>query len=95
MLREHAPLIAVAVATAVLFYLVFRSLRSLREALEAVSSQCAATPDLATPLLVPAAESPQVDAPKLVAPAAAEAAAAPATNGGGAGKAASTASKRQ
>lgn len=42
MLREHAPLIAIAVVSAVLFYLVFRNLRGLREAVDALSSQCLA-----------------------------------------------------
>lgn len=32
MLREHAPLIVLAVVTAILFYLVFRNLRSLNAA---------------------------------------------------------------
>lgn len=35
MLREHAPLIAVAVVVSVLFYLVFRDLRGLRAQVEA------------------------------------------------------------
>lgn len=33
MLREHAPLIVLAVVTAVLFYLVFRNISSLRASL--------------------------------------------------------------
>lgn len=36
MLREHAPLIAVSTVIAVMFYLVFRDLRGLRAAVNAL-----------------------------------------------------------
>lgn len=39
MLREHAPLIAVAAVIAVVFYFVFRDVRSLRADVEVLSSQ--------------------------------------------------------
>lgn len=37
MLREHAPLIAVSVAVAVLFYLVFRDLKAVRADLDSLA----------------------------------------------------------
>lgn len=53
MLREHAPLIAVAVVTAVLIYLVFRELRSLRGDVELLNSQ----------VLLPSPEPPEPESP--------------------------------
>jgi glycerol-3-phosphate acyltransferase PlsY len=44
MFREHAPLIAVTAAVSLLFYLVFRDLRSMRSMLEMVT----AAPQMAT-----------------------------------------------
>jgi hypothetical protein len=64
MLREHAPLIGLAVVTALLFYLVFRDLRGLHEAVSARSAvtfnTAAAKGALpsATPAAKPAAADP-------------------------------------
>lgn len=89
MLREHAPLIAVAVLSAVLFYLLFRDVRSLRADVELLGSQLAQfaadplpQPDLDGPdalSLAPAAAPPtqRVSRQRQASPAAPQAGADP------------------
>jgi hypothetical protein len=43
MLREHAPLIAVSLVTVIMFYLVFRDLRSLRRDVTTLATPAPAT----------------------------------------------------
>lgn len=45
MIREHAPLIAVAAIFAIVFYLVFRDLRSLRADVKALAAAAATAAD--------------------------------------------------
>lgn len=68
MLREHAPLIAVATVSAIMFYLLFRDLRNLNAGVDAVSAQVQM-------MMMP----PDTRAPMSGCPAALPAAAPPAT----------------
>lgn len=64
MLREYAPLIAVSVVIAIMFYLVFRDLRSLRAGFDQVATQLATEPSQLPPqqTLQPRAQAPQIQA---------------------------------
>ena len=62
MLREYAPLIAVSVVIAIMFYLVFRDLRSLRAGFEMVASQVAAEPSQAPQQVQSPPPPPQIQA---------------------------------
>lgn len=61
MLRAHAPLIAVSTVIAIMFYLVFRDLKSLRATLATVQAACAALS--ASLSAAPASAAPRAPGP--------------------------------
>lgn len=63
MLREHAPLIALAAVTSVLFYLVFRDLRSLRAELGAAAMMASAAQADEVQVVRPALSAPPLPTP--------------------------------
>ena len=99
MLREYAPLIAVSVVIAIMFYLVFRDLRSLRAGFEMVASQVAAEPSQLPrqQTLQPQVQPPQIQAAQIQAvsePPAQSTSAQPQVSKEAAGQATKQASKR-
>lgn len=62
MLREHAPLIGVSVVVAILFYLVFRDLRSLRSELDARDTSASLVVGAGDPGDEPATAAPLLQA---------------------------------
>ena len=65
MLREHIPLIAVTAVIAILMYLIFRDLRSLRAGLDSLTTQVFAGDTLQLPSLT---ASPTSAPPESVPP---------------------------